>query len=1271
MVRDYSVKVRLTANASDFNKAMLGARAAVRGLTDEIDTSNDRTTWFAQSILALGPTFVPLAAAAVPVLAGIATQATLAVGAVGAIALAFNGVGDAFKAVNEYQLDPSTANLEKMHETLNKIGADGAEFVAFLDAIGPQFAELSDAARAGMFPGITEGLREMLEILPEVETIITNISEAIGELATASGEGLTGSGFADFFTWLEQNAKPLLIDLGNTLGNFAEGFAAMLVGFDPLTQSFSDGLLRMSESFATWAHGLSESSTFHEFIDYVQQSGPMMLHFFGQLVDAFVEVAKAAAPVGDILVPVLGQLLEIIGSIAATPLGPVLIGITAVASAIGRIGALGVLMSGGVVGKMFTPMTNSLKTASHGMGREIDTIKSNIAGIGSVWGTAGARTARETSKITAHTKQLGGALGGLASNAARVAGPMAGMGLMMTGLADDTGLANTASLALLGTMAPGPWGIAIGATAGLVMDMAAANNNLADSVRVAQDVMDTGTFVQMADALGAVGRELDAFESKGAPGWLKAIPVAGAWADMAFGWVHDGQAEEGAEQLESLRTQFESTQSAARELAAAMGINITGSAVDQFNALQQVMTAAQPTMDMLGYTWDQLAQAFALRENGLEGLIPEGLLPKFNDMLAAIVTGSDTAGKNAGRMADEIATAFEKGATSAERFAQAIEMANAALDKRASIAAYEQAIDDARKTYKDMVKEIGNTKNLFNNKGMFNLDLENARVLEQELRDIATEGLNMAKTMGAFEGKKYLRSVRDDIVNTAVMMGMSRDVARQFARYLLQLDAIEAAPKVDMKKEAFDNKARAVNSKLHALGAQSVFPEVDLKDNASPKIQHVKSLLASLRDKDITVTTYLATVHRPAGDGYHDLPKKNPADGTTVPDDGRGYSDRFPFLLAPLEEVVSNRKGQADNFRPELKDINAGLTRESVFNRMLWRGLADGGTAGGVGGTGFGPEMFNNIDHEVKRRHRATSGVVDILERERKERLRVLKGHVHDSEKFAALQKKQLDALREFRDSIVAASDSLSESIASKFAPDAGRLNPAASFADALANIVESDKRRSREYLLAVDELRRIGLSETALQAFLDESSADQVIDFAKNGKLTDAQIAELNNAQFGGPTLSNLVNSLGQQKMDADLMAQMTLLLKSMGVDGDALTFLVENFTGEQLKGFINEGGGLLQQYEDAFNATDRSADFAGQTLAFERFGDELAAANVEVRLQRQETQEANRIAREWQKKYEQLSEAETAATKKVGKDVADALDGKAKKAGQIAGMF
>lgn len=74
------------------------------------------------------------------------------------------------------------------------------------------------------------------------------------------------------------------------------------------------------------------------------------------------------------------------------------------------------------------------------------------------------------------------------------------------------------------------------------------------------------------------------------------------------------------------------------------------------------------------------------------------------------------------------------------------------------------------------------------------------------------------------------------------------------------------------------------------------------------------------------------------------------ADGSTVPSGG-AYRDRYPYLLAPGEEVISNRFGQADRNRPLLKAINAGVDPGLAFaqSRPAYSGgMGGGGSVGTV-----------------------------------------------------------------------------------------------------------------------------------------------------------------------------------------------------------------------------------------------------------------------------------------------------------------------------------
>jgi hypothetical protein len=106
-------------------------------------------------------------------------------------------------------------------------------------------------------------------------------------------------------------------------------------------------------------------------------------------------------------------------------------------------------------------------------------------------------------------------------------------------------------------------------------------------------------------------------------------------------------------------------------------------------------------------------------------------------------------------------------------------------------------------------------------------------------------------------------------------------------------------------------------------------PPKRLDVDVNPGMNNIRALEARLRgikDEDVFINV------RQIGSTTLG-PRNEAADGTTVPKTGKPYADRHLYLLADGEEVVSNRYGQADRYRPLLKDINA--------NR-----LADGGTTG-------------------------------------------------------------------------------------------------------------------------------------------------------------------------------------------------------------------------------------------------------------------------------------------------------------------------------------
>ena len=1233
MVTDRKVKVGIEGDPSDFIRAMLAARAAVTGfgnalkttgrqakdLTKEIDTSNDRTTWLAQSVLALGPTFVPLGAAAIPVLAGVAAGLTLAAAAGGVMVLAFNGIGDALDAVNKYQLDPTAENFEKLQQALGDVGPAGAEFVAFLDSVGPKFSELQMLAREGMFPGMTEGITEVMDLLPQLGDIVTEISEAIGQLAAEAGEGLSGEGFAEFFDWLETNAKPLLVDMGRTLGNFAQGFGDMLVGFDPLIQDFSGGLLNMSRNFAAWADNLNESASFREFIAYVREAVPIVLDFLGSLVDAFVSLVEASAPVGEALLPVFGKLLDLIGAIAATPFGPVIIGITAVASALGRLAAIGKLASGGVLGGIFSPLTNSLKTAATDTKSHGAIIKKEMGQIGAVMATAGARTERESKKIGNSTKAIGKSLGSMSGSAVKIAGPLAAVGLSMSGLADDARISNTAMLGLFGTMSGSPWGVVAGAVIGQFLDLKAASDESAEAIDRWRDALDqslaAGDFAGGANVLAQAREEYNKFKDDIESGDLGSYmdAVSNSFAGL-FGESHVEQQEDA---LRGLEAQAHNTEGAARGLAEAFGIDITGGAAQQFAALQEVMAAAQPTMDALGITAQQLASAFAVKEGGGSILdqfkIGAGPAEDFDSLIAAIVNGAAEGGGAATEMSTQIAAAFARAETAAEAFTAAIEAANAALDTRANMRDYESALDAATAA----LKENGKTLDITTEKGRAN---------QAALDAMASSAVKMAEDMGVLKGPEFLKDARKDFINMAVAMGMGRRAAAGLATELGLIGKVN----IDMDLGSFNKKIRDARNNLSIFDRWRVEPTADLdaapfaqvlgvsvrdlkdfdSDKAKPGVQlddaafkaavrAVRALLAGL-DGD-TATTYVRTVHYDTytGDGRDQRggPQKG-ALGLTVPDDGGPYYDRFHALLAPREEVVSNRYGGADRNRYELKAASKGA-------KLAITGFANGGT---VGTSVFGPAGADSVMHR-----NAGDSIFDDLRRQLnstfvsfekvqafwlQQQMKQLDKWLKASEKHVESLKEDVDAAKQVRDEWRSTMDSFADTIASRFAPTGSDL-----FADVT------------------------GITGVEDRAATPEDIMQRLLDKQKEGREFD----------------------------------KLTFELKKLGLDEDPLQALLEHGSLDLLNQYAAMSPEEIAKFEAQFNRTNTTAERAGADAGFVVFGERLSDSVAELQKVKHHLQVANmrheRAEKQRDKLNERIEKLE-AATKNVGEDVADNLD-------------
>lgn len=672
---DRNVRVTVSARVSDFNRGMKEAQRAVKGLHDEIDKTNDRTAWLAQSILALTPAVTTLGAGAVPVISGLATQLVLTAGAAGTMALAFNGVGDSLDALNDYQLDPTAEKLEKLNEAMAKIGPEGEEFVRYLDSLGPAFSALADTARGGIFPGVTEGIESFMTLMPRFQSVIGQIAEGIGELGSDMGAGLAGPEWDAFWEYLEHEAKPLLVEMGHTLGNFFTGFANMLVAFGPLSADFSSGFEAMSQSFVDWSASLESSTGFQQFVAYVREAGPMALDFLGSAAMLFVELIEAAAPIGAIMLPQITNLVDIIATLANTPLGPLILGFTALTSAWGRLNAIGEItgsgalarMTGGLRGnlaasKMLRPSLAELGTSMAFAAHSQDTLKKSMA--------SGSKAASESAKkaLLAKTQVMG-----FGRAVAPVAGQVALLGAAASGLAGSFGLSNTATLALAGSLG-GPWGAAAGASVGLLLDMKSAGDKATDALDGVDEALESNNYDRVRAQLAAVKAEMEDMNSiDGVGDWFSDV-----MGDLTTGGVGEGIDSIYTAKIEELTAELEHLDEVKRQVSGR---------TEYRRSLEAESAALEENINLMREKREEALRAFDAETNYAASILDAAEAFKEN---GATLDLNTEAGLNNRRALSGIAAAF-----------------NDLTDKQKNA---KGAIGDAKKTLYDQAIQFGATK---------------------------------------------------------------------------------------------------------------------------------------------------------------------------------------------------------------------------------------------------------------------------------------------------------------------------------------------------------------------------------------------------------------------------------------------------------------------------------------------------------------------------------------------------------------------------------
>lgn len=516
----------LSGSSGDIDRL---SSSAVRGGAD-IDRYSGRLRLLAEAAALLGPGLVPVAAVGVPAVTGLANQLAAAGMAGGTLMIALNGVADAVQAIDAYQLDPTTENLEKAREALRGLAPEARTFVAAFQDFQPVLTEMRDTAAAGWFPGLTETLEHLTRLAPRVEDIIKGVSEVGGALVADGAESLTTDRWRPFFEFLSTELPETLVDVSSVIGSVTHAMAELWMAFDPLNDDFSSWLVGVASGFDEWASGLAQTEGFQAFVDYIRENGAQVQDTLVAIAQAGLDIVQAIAPLGGPVLKTLEAVAEGISMIADSPVGPRLFAMAAAfmvlnralgmtAALLARTGFIGAssavrgAMPGGAGTAGAAGATGGVIPLAQRLNATRTSVRNLIPDLrtmGTIAATSGARSEREMRRFNEAAARTRGTMATFGKTAGVGAAGAAAFAIATTEAGQSLGIQNTAMLGLIGSMV-NPYGAAVGAGIGLALDFSAANERVADSIERSNAAIRSGDIETMRTEYAALGDEMSRF----------------------------------------------------------------------------------------------------------------------------------------------------------------------------------------------------------------------------------------------------------------------------------------------------------------------------------------------------------------------------------------------------------------------------------------------------------------------------------------------------------------------------------------------------------------------------------------------------------------------------------------------------------------------------------------------------------------------------------------------------------------------------------------
>lgn len=204
---------------------------------------------------------------------------------------------DALRAQEEAKdAGSGAAGADAFADALSGLSKEAQDFVKFIvNEFAPALKRLRDAAAAGLFPGLEEGLRRLKdELFPQLEPLFFNLAQSVAKAFNSIVDSILDLENKLDLAKVFDTAGYVVEGFGKIFGNVYDSILSLLVGADSQTRRFVDFLEKKTGEFAKFLDTKQASGELDAFFKKYGDIAASIGGIFGNAVSGIVNLISAA-----------------------------------------------------------------------------------------------------------------------------------------------------------------------------------------------------------------------------------------------------------------------------------------------------------------------------------------------------------------------------------------------------------------------------------------------------------------------------------------------------------------------------------------------------------------------------------------------------------------------------------------------------------------------------------------------------------------------------------------------------------------------------------------------------------------------------------------------------------------------------------------------------------------------------------------------------------------------------------------------------------------